>query len=229
MRFLTFGLIVMVGVVLNGNTVFADYNITSGAGLTILNAITGDPAEVGAVSQTQSFSSVGAGTASDMTICAVRANDSGNTDDLRVGIYADVGTGQNTGSELAGFDLNWADITTSGASYTRSFDVPFDLSASTNYVIVMSRPTFDATNYFADCGSGSSIYGIGGSYDVAGAWGTRTATVNFSMDVVESGGGGGEGFGGATSTVDQSQENLFSGFILFFITMFFTIWFFRKN
>jgi len=53
--------------------------------------------------------------------------------------------------------------------------------------------------------------------------------------VVEGSGGGGGGGGDgattteATSTVEQTQTNTFNGFIIFFVTMFFIVWSFKKR
>jgi len=72
-----------------------------------------------------------------------------------------------------------------------------------------------------------------------GAAGTKTLTFDntssqhlsgMMLGFYESGSGGGGGGGtAATSTVDQAQDNLYHAFIIFFITMGFMVWMFKKR
>jgi len=84
--------------------------------------------------------------------------------------------------------------------------------------------------------SGTGFYaweytsGTGDLKDAGAGWVAANTVVQWSATVVESGGGGGGGdTGGATSTPDQTQQNIYNAFTLFFVGAFFVIWLLRKH
>jgi len=90
-------------------------------------------------------------------------------------------------------------------------------------------------------GSGGDPTGMVIKPDIAGGVSASAGTIsnlcfsNVSLaDCGYSGGGGGGGGATttenqATSTPDQVQENLFNGFVIFFTSMIFVVWFFRSK
>lgn len=71
----------------------------------------------------------------------------------------------------------------------------------------------------------------GGSFEFT--TGFISETTSYAVTLTDVGGGGGGGaynpLVAATSTPSQAQQNLFNGFVVFFISMLFPIWFFKRR
>lgn len=201
----------------------------------------------------QSFTTTGAGTIS--TVAAYTKITNGTpSDHVVLHLYSD--SGGLPGSDLGTSDGYTA--TGSCASHTFNFSSPVSVSAATQYWVVFTRDGGNNTNdYYSTCGAASTIGGqVAATYDHS-TWTSRTKTRAITANVVEGGGAGGgsgtppivvEGFGNATTTcvaltstttqcvsesstqsVDNPVQDLYFGFILFFMVFGGMIWFFRKK
>lgn len=120
-----------------------------------------------------------------------------------------------------------------GSPPTVTLSSPASLTSGTTYWLVLSRSgTYDSTNEIATCGP--SGYG-GGLYirRDSGTWLTNLHSgaddMNFELQDNTGGGGSGTDDTSATSTPDKQIDTLFYGFVIFFATLYFVVFSFKKR
>jgi len=220
-----YGLIFVMSFILAFSVFFgvahADYSITNSTlpGTTVLN-IRNSPTHGQTAVQ---FTTSDAGTISSLE-AAFDVTGSPGTD-LVVKIYTDTGgepdTSLGTSDAIA--------VPDGCTTYPAVFSTPVDVDASTAYWLVFDNESgsVDGGGNYLNCGdgTGNSLRWNGDSWDMF-----SDADIAYDISVVSEGGGGGGGGGGesSTSTVDQIHRNLFSGFVLFFISMFFVVFVFKR-
>jgi len=151
-------------------------------------------------------------------------------DSVFYAIYDD--NGGEPGTKL-GQTANVAGITGSFAWATSTMASSITLNTSTTYWLVVERTgsLSDANHWNWYLSSNSPTYG--NYLHLNGTW--QSGGVHEAWFQIYGGAatGGGETdsseWGGATSTIEQSQTNLFYGFFVFFVSFFGVVWLFRKN
>jgi len=156
---------------------------------------------------------------------------------ISIGIYDDNGSGSPTfvqeGSN--GTNLN-PSATAVGGSDTSDFTSSgVSLEAGHNYWVIMEDTdagdqAASAYNLGVQDGATPHVYesDAGGG---AGNWGSTGTGAGLTVNDGGGGGGGGGGDSSATSTasMDQSEENLFNGFMVFMVSFFGMVWLLRKH
>jgi len=156
-------------------------------------------------------------------------------DDLTYSIYDD--NSGEPGTQLA-VTPAVAGITGTYAWATSTLTTSITLSPATTYWLVFSRSgSLSTVNYWMVFISDNiPTYSAGANkgymkfYDAIWNGGGNHNTW-FQLYGGSAPGGGFEStdWGGATSTIEQSQTNLFYGFFVFFVSFFGVVWLFRKN
>jgi len=202
-------------------TAFADYTIQTGS-----DGAYGDSWGYSAAIAEfveQPFTTTGAGDVSTIDIKAQSQGAPGNHAYLE--IQTDSG-GDPSGTVLGTSDL-FNPVGAPGSVISVNFSTPVSLSASTNYHYVFKRDdALSVANYYdvrtgAGPGNDCQVY-------AAGAWIACYSTnpVFGEVFVVET---GPAPVVTATSTsIDNPNQNLFNGFLIFFISMILPLWFFKK-
>jgi len=165
------------------------------------------------------FTTVGAGTIETAEIClgngattipiSIRTNNAGEPSST------EIGTG-----EIAG-------PTDPAARYTVTFDTPVTVDASTQYWLVVEG---DASNP-QPCGEGGTTNGsFPVEFDQGSGYATSNMVPNMVVFVTEGGGGGGTtSTSTATTTlINNPNQDLFNGLVLFFGVFWFVVWFFKR-
>jgi len=159
------------------------------------------------------------------------------SDGLVVELQAGSSLPDNTVIESTDTITSIASSCTNAATNDRTFtfDSPAPVTAGTKYWIVVKRAGAQSdSNFYRLCGSGSAGAPYYEAHKYGSGWTDETsdAQSRISLTVIE---GEGEEPPAATSTDSvtsseaQAQQNLFNGFVIFFIFMVFPIWLFRKR
>jgi len=154
---------------------------------------------------------------------------------ITVAIY-DTAGGSPTGSALAtvtGITGN----SSCGSYTTATFASDLAVSNAHMYAVVFSASVDDATNFLRLCSTAGSTYGPGGMWYNNSGWvddGPEDAATIIHFVTAGGGGGGGGGGTGTTSTstisyIDNPNENLFNGFVIFFMSWFGVMWILRRR
>jgi len=198
--------------------VFADETITSTA---LCNALTSvGTAANEAVAQPFTPSIHG-------EIAALSFNISKNNtpvDNARWGIQAD-SAGSPSGVYLGSVDIAPAAIA-AYPTYTtftdQALSATVEVFSGTQYWVVFSRTgAMHASDNYDDCGDAA---GSGKKHYTTGAWSAVAETLRFSLTIAETP----LPETSSTSTPDQVQQNVFQGWLVFFLTFVFIVWFFRR-
>lgn len=154
------------------------------------------------------------------------------TDNVNIDLEA-MSSGHPSGVSLSSGTLPAASIDTNMTRKTFTMSA-YTLGANTQYWLVISRSgDLSAVNFHTDCGDTTGANGLKEQVDLGAGFGSdRDLTISAIVTVDTAGGGGGSsssGFsGGATSTLEQAQTNLFNGFLVFFISFFGVVWLLRR-
>lgn len=123
---------------------------------------------------------------------------------------------------------------TSNAGATAHFSTPISLTAGTYWFILTSDTTSTSNYWMAGYHTPAGTLHTQISAGQAATW--FDEGTNFSDLIVDDNSGGGGGgaatttpIGGATSTIEQVQENTYHGFVLFLAVMAGVIMFFKKR
>jgi len=147
------------------------------------------------------------------------------TDYARVSIYSD--SGGVPGSLLASSDILGSSMGTSCSAQVFD-DISLSVYSGTQYWVVFERTsTLDNTNAYTAClDDTTTIKQFNGSWaNYAFGWVVGSLTLSTSGG----GGGGGGSTTEGTSTVDQTEQNLWNAYWSIMITAAFVIWLFRKH
>jgi len=202
--------------------VAADYTVTTGDA---------DATNVAAGSSSNyltgsDFDTIGAGT---IQTGWVKMNiNAGSPTNFVVRLYESDGTNP-TGSPIAEDATNHTTATSCAqetATVNFDFGSPVSVNASTEYWIVVGIVGGDGSNFYNSCRGNAGNTSTTGSTNTNWSTGLTTNDISFEVTVVEGGGGGG-GSGVATSSLEQVQENVYYGFVVFFMSMFMTLWLLR--
>lgn len=149
-----------------------------------------------------------------------------NSDNFR--IYLESNSGGLPSNTVLAQDLTNVATDSACNDVNFTFEAPVDVVAGTVYWFVAGIPGGNAVSAPASCrGTAGGTYTTN-STDTT--WNGVTLTsfdMSFSMTVVED--VPEVPLGGATSTVEQVQQNLYNGMVLFFISFFGLVWVFRKK
>jgi len=154
------------------------------------------------------------------------------TDDLKISIQEDSG-GFPDGVDISYLLLDGGVMSASSCSVPVSLGSITGLSllSGTDYWLVADRTGADSDTdsynwfqYYTDTnyesahneGSGWSVYGVGDTYNPYGSIILTTETPPQPQ-------------ASSTSSIDQTQTNLFYGFLVFFLTFWFVVWSFKKR
>jgi len=166
------------------------------------------------------FTAACTGSVTTVTISARMAAGSGAASNLSV--YTTTGSEPDTSlgtSDSFNVDDNVDD------DYVVTFSTPVDVTMGEDYWIVFdnSGSVYSGANYYQNAGdtSGGAVLSRNGSSWTA-AFGDNNPNVRF--DISEGGSSSSGPLGGATSTVDQAQQNLGTGFFIFFFAFFGMVW-----
>jgi len=131
------------------------------------------------------------------------------------------------GSKVLYFNSGSLPICDSGASgyggsgeinaFCTNFSGSFDNTVEGDYQFINENSTLCAALSYAAC-EAANPDGVGGN-----------GLGEFTIGTGGAGGGGGSIDIAATSTLEQSQTNLFNGFLVFFVSMFGMIWLLRPR
>jgi len=221
---------------LPGTFVFADYTISTVTNSSSLTAVGyTDGAGDDRVSDAQQVITTGAGTVSSIVMSVATAGSPG--DNLVMKIYADSGdlpsgaaiaTSNNVSAGVMGSGCPGGNSATRDETFT--FSSPVSLSAATKYWFAIERTgALDGTDFYRACGDDAGAITPNSFAKYTSSWANSPQTIRLTADVVE---GGSSGTSTATSTdvtVDNPNQNLFNGVILFMLSFWGVIWFFRKN
>jgi len=152
---------------------------------------------------------------------------------LNVVVYSDGGGEPNLASTIA----TGTPVTPAATGYGGS-----DTSTFTGEALSASQPYWVVLSNTSPADAGSSVYRFGvESADVGittwesnaggstGTWGDTHESPGFEVDSYVAPPPASTTSELSTSTPDQSEENLFNGFILFFVAFFGTAWLLRKH
>jgi len=215
---------------------YADYSPTLGSGTSAILEF-GQDASTGGDSDkvAAKFTTVGVGDVVTAHVILKKVNTS--SDNVIVSVFATDGT-KPTGSTLGDSDaVAISSFSTGCASVDFTFSTPVTISAATEYWLVLSRTgTLDNTNRPQVCGTSS-----GGDHQVTihrtdtGVWqdggSLDTMQIGGSVDITEGGGGGGGGEATTTepTVINNPNQDLFNGIVLFLVSFFGTVWLFRRR
>jgi len=179
------------------------------------------PGEAGAVlcGQVITMSDV-PGTVNSVDFWVSDKDSTGPTGDMTAYIY-NTTTGVPSGAALATSNtVSETGLPTTCTQKTFTFSTPYDVSGGT-YAFVLGDSQHSNVHYIALCQhTGSSYAQL--SYSYSGSWSAYASgrTMPLVIDYTASGGGGTTPVGGATSTTDQAEQNLYSSFIIYFLSFF---------
>jgi len=143
------------------------------------------------------------------------------------------------GSLLASGQIDNGELTNSMALYQIVLDTPFAVTAADVLCVTFDADALDSSNWFNIAGQGSGTYADGtiarfgdggamfwdpngGDVQVAGYEGEIIVDPDPDPETDMS-------LGGATSTINQTQQNLAWSFVFFFCALFFITWFFKRR
>jgi len=223
-------IIILLSYFLFSGIAYADYTIntaTSNADSIGYIGYSTTNSEYGA----QSFTTTAAGTVDITELCVFKANGS-PTGGVDVELRADDAGTPDENTLIDSGSIAHADIPASQGMATVTGLTGVSLSASTVYWLVISNTSggVSTSNNYGGCGTLTSTY-AGGEWLTSAtypAWNTAAVRDMNSTIVVTEGGGGGGGTS-ATTTPDGTAQVTISGFFLFFVTMFFIVWSFKKS
>jgi len=206
--------------------VYADYTID-------LGEVNGDAGGWGATFRpeaAQTFTTVGAGDLVSFGVSFYTSN--GASDDPVFRIRTASGD-EPTGSDLAVKTYTGSVGTAACAITTITLDTPLPVSAATEYAIIFDRSGADSdTEFYSTCQDTDNVYagGLWTEYDGA-TWTPRNGGANDALrDIfISTEPATTTPTGGATSTVEQTQQNLFYGYALFLLSMVIMMWIIRKH
>jgi len=147
-------------------------------------------------------------------------------------VYTDsagtVGTLLDSTADTTAPAIDCVDDATNDASV--AFSAPVALDAGQSYWFVSERSdALDTGGSFRICGDGAS----GTQKRDTGSWGgDDSGEQRLQFDVVTGGGGGGGGATTSTTTItyiDNPTQDLFNGFVIFFMVFLGTVWLLRKK
>jgi len=192
----------------------------------------------------QSFTTINAGDITGFENLEVVKQGS-PADDIIVSVYDDSG-GPNT--LLGNYTVNNVYVLAScSGEITGTFSSPISVAASTMYWVVIQRSgSADFTHYYKTCGDavGDSYAGGGAGYIDNGATFTDLTGAGYdlriTLDIQEGGGGGDTGsttppftgggpLSASTTIVDNPTQDLWNGYMLFFLSMGGVLWLFKRN
>jgi len=158
------------------------------------------------------------------------------TDNVIYDIYTDAG-GSPGGSMGVSASLAGSSLGTSCSDVQISFASPVDIPAGTYWLVIARDGMRDTGNYPMVCdtypsGTDWKIYN-NPTWDYANP-GVNNGALIFAVEGDLVGGGGGGGGGGtttvaSTTTIDNPSQNVFNGFILFFMTLIMAVWLHKKQ
>jgi len=162
----------------------------------------------------------------DLTTADIWASSQGGSDGLTLSIY-DVSGGFPTGSPL--FTSSTGTGWSSGSLNSQTVNFTDSCLPAGSYTFVIARTgARDATNNWVL----GRAAGSGMSYRDSGVWSTYSTGYALKSAIygdASSCAGPTPDDNSATSTIEQIQTNTFNGFIVFFISMFFAVWMFKKR
>jgi len=207
----------------------ADYTITTSTNFGNIGGV----GQTGRVSYAAPFTTIGAGTMQTFTACLAAGGTP--SDNVDLSLEADsAGTPSNT--PIATAAVAGSSLTGTPTDISFSFSSPQSLSASTVYWLVLRRDgSLDGTNLYKPCGNTGSGTQAWASTLGTGTWDQDYVNFNqrYVIPIVEGGGGGGGGNATDSTTtaslVDSPTEDLFNGFVIFFMAAFGTMWVLRRR
>jgi len=207
---------------------YADYTITTDAGTTPERGFNNGAR----LRIAMPFTTIGTATLASMT---ASLSWGGNHGSSIITVESDAG-GVPANDDLAHMTIADSSLNTDGNCHDVGATLSANpvLSASMQYwVVVSSNNEGDNATLTSVCGMGSLTDQNVKAYD--GSWGTTITTIALRdvLNFTEGGGGGGGGTGTtSTSTIsyiDNPNENLFNGFVIFFMSWFGVMWILRRR
>lgn len=113
--------------------------------------------------------------------------------------------------------------------YTDVFaGAPSIVSGSSYWIVFTRSGAVDSSNYLVMCRNTSGVYAGGTNKDFSVTWQDQSPT-DLSLTLLQDLPPSPALDTSATSTVNQTEQNVFNGFFVFLVTMWFVVWSFKKR